>query len=267
VARTTRHIVFGEAAAIGLRKALRNAGFEDDVLLLADDLSFGPIDPPESGLRAQWVNAELGYLGWDETEPHTTAFWIAALPPGIRRLAWMSRRSAREYSGFLEFVRRLGRRSGDIVDLTDMTIVNQLGQAEFAGSLGALLPQWIVERTLWASAQPLTSAMRASYVAEWAKLRGENAPLRIVDEGLRLRSAPISFFDEAILARATDRWQKTARIVGDVLSAFWRDGRYQTGDLVLMSRIKALADAGRLEAQGDLSEIRFSEVRLPMQQG
>jgi len=35
------------------------------------------------------------------------------------------------------------------------------------------------------------------------------------------------------------------------------------GDLVLSGRLQALAAAGRLESQGDLSQPRFSEVRLP----
>ena len=36
----------------------------------------------------------------------------------------------------------------------------------------------------------------------------------------------------------------------------------QTSDLVLAARVRALANAGRLEAQGDLDDLQHSEVRL-----
>jgi hypothetical protein len=37
----------------------------------------------------------------------------------------------------------------------------------------------------------------------------------------------------------------------------------QIDDLVLRARASALADAGRLESRGDLSDIQKSELRLP----
>jgi hypothetical protein len=75
---------------------------------------------------------------------------------------------------------------------------------------------------------------------------------------------PISFFDSLLMSHATDDWRKIARIVGEALAAEWDDGVFQTGDLVLATRVNALVASGRLECRGkNPLEMRFSEDRLP----
>jgi hypothetical protein len=48
-----------------------------------------------------------------------------------------------------------------------------------------------------------------------------------------------------------------------VLGDFGDSGLLQTGDLVLAARLRALAEAGHLESEGDVSDIRHYRVRLP----
>ncbi len=97
----------------------------------------------------------------------------------------------------------------------------------------------------------------------WARLKAENGPLRILSEG-ELISAPLSFFDPLLLSFATPEWQKTARLVGEALAYDAYDlSTVQTEDLVLYARARALAEAGRLESRGDLTDIFKSELRLP----
>lgn len=76
-------------------------------------------------------------------------------------------------------------------------------------------------------------------------------------------SAPLSFFDPLLLSSATPEWQKFARVIGEALSDFLTTSVLQTGDLVLCARARALAEAGRLESRGDLTDIHRSELRLP----
>jgi hypothetical protein len=128
--------------------------------------------------------------------------------------------------------------------------------------LAMLAPGQIVENGLLDSARPLPPAERQKYLALWERLRTENAPFRVLgEEGLQ--SAPISFFDRPLLSRVTADWQKIARVVGHVLADSADDARFQTGDLVLLSRMWALIDAGLLESRGDVSNMRSGEVRLP----
>ena len=67
--------------------------------------------------------------------------------------------------------------------------------------------------------------------------------------------------DSIIFSALSSRWQKTAMVIGKALE------RCKTLALpidaeVLGVRIQALAEADRLESEGDLRKWRFSEVRL-----
>lgn len=265
------HIVFNMSAAFDLRKALAQVGRHDQVVALCDDLSFGPINPPDPDLRTRWVETELGYSDWEDIGNEAGAFWVAALSDATRRIAWMSRRSTSEYAGFLEFVWRLGRLPCEVIDLTEVTVIGRDKNGEpssprLAGSLALLPAHQIIENYLLDQTQGLTTEMREAYRIAWGTLRTENAALRVLDADLELRSAPISFFDQNLLSCAKRDWMKAAKLIGEVLAGFWNDVRYQTGDIVLASRLRTLVAAGLLEAKGDLSQNLFAEVRLPTPQ-
>ena len=72
-----------------------------------------------------------------------------------------------------------------------------------------------------------------------------------------------SEIDDAILAIAHGNWRKVAMIVATVVHG--RDEKAEADEYELVAeRIVALVKAGKLEAQGDLSDWRHSEVRLPI---
>ena len=269
--QTVAHFVFTPSGAGCLDQALRKAGRDDQVVAYFDNLSFGPINPPDAS-RAKWVESELGWTEWEAVDSRSDPFWREALSSDRRKVAWLSRRSPMEYAGFLEWLCRLGDNECDVVDLTDVTVSHRRehGTPErprLAISLGMLHHDIIASEKLWDLAEPLQASMRTRYLDLWRQLREENAPLRVV-EGGTLRSAPITFFDSFLMSYATDDWQKVARIVGEALAAEWDDGIFQTGDLVLAARVNALVESGRLECRGkNPLEMRFSEVRLPKARG
>jgi Protein of unknown function/Domain of unknown function (DUF1835) len=259
------HVVFNPSAAAGLRDALMQASREERVVSLFDCLSFGPINPPDPTLRAEWVEKELGYTGWEEVVGKATSFWSEALSVNSRKIAWLSRRSTQEYAGFLEYLWRLGEEPIEVVDLTDVVVAQSTNgptKRRFAISLALLPSRTIVENDLLNRAEILNSVLRARYLELWERLKAENAPLRVLSGG-ELVSAPLSFFDPLLLSCATPEWQKAARIVGEALSDFLTTAVLQTGDLVFSARVRALANAGRLESRGDLTDIHRSELRLP----
>jgi hypothetical protein len=268
VAAPVLHIVFNSSAAAGLRDALRQAGRDERVVSLSDNLSFGPINPPDPESRRKWVEKELGYTGWEEITGEAASFWSEALSAGTRKVAWLSRRSTQEYAGFLEWLWRLDEEPIEVVDLTDVMVVGSSNgpiEPRLAISLGILPPNQILENGLLNRTEKLTSLLRAQYRELWERLRVENAPLRVLSEG-GFVSAPLSFFDPLLLSCATPEWQKAAKVVGEALSDFWSTSVLQTGDLVLCARARALADAGQLESRGDLFNIQKSELRLPIGQ-
>jgi hypothetical protein len=67
--------------------------------------------------------------------------------------------------------------------------------------------------------------------------------------------------DAMILRECSNRWQKVAKIVGDLLDEF--DSTYGHLPLAyLQARMQKLEDLGKVEIAGDLWAARFSEIRL-----
>ena len=264
----TLHIVFTPSGAGTLRDVLSADGRNERVVSLFDDLSFGPIEPSDGSTRPPWVEEQLGYTDWNDVIAQSESFWRESLSHGVRKTVWLSRRSAMEYAGFLEWLWRAGDAPCDIVDLTEFRISRypQHGPptpSSLAVSLAGLFPDEIRDNKLLERTEPLPASERHRYRELWRQLRAENAPFRVTD-GQDLRSAPISVFDQTLLSLINDRWQKVARVVGEAL-ALQMDDLWQTGDMVLAGRINALVNSGALECQGDPLNMRFSEIRLPRQ--
>jgi len=263
---TVLHFVFTLSGAGCLVQALRKAGRDDQVIAFSDDLSFGPIDPADASLRAKWVEHELGERDWNRSPTSSERVWDEARFPDHRKVAWLTRRSASEYAGFLDWIWRLGEAPCEVVDLSEVMISypSEHGPPRppvLAVSLGMLHPDTIRNNNLWDLAEPLQMTVRDRYLDLWRQLRSENAPLRVV-KGDNLVSAPISFFDSLLMSYGTNNWQKVIRIVGTAIAA--EMDIFQASDMVLRARIDALAQAGRLEIRGKSAlEMFDSEVRLP----
>lgn len=77
-----------------------------------------------------------------------------------------------------------------------------------------------------------------------------------------LESIDVEAIDGALLAECAPSWRKVASVVGTALNLL--PPHFQDAPIgFLVKRIAALVDAGLLEAEGDLSYARFSEVRRP----
>ena len=79
-------------------------------------------------------------------------------------------------------------------------------------------------------------------------------------EVAQLSTSELERIDRALLAEATGRWRKVAFIVGSTIGNL--TGVPELPDVFYSQRVKLLVDQGRLEAQGDLDYMRYSEVRL-----
>lgn len=268
---TVLHFVFTASGAGCLVQALRKAGRNDQVIISCDDLSFGPINPSDYASRSKWVENELGQTDRDEMAKPSERDWYEALFPDNRKVAWLTRRSATEYAGFLDWLWRYGDAPCDIVDLTEVEISypppadGMPRSPRLAMSLGMLHHDTIRNNKLWDLAEPLQATARRGYFDRWEQLRSENSPLRIIDGG-QLVSAPITFFDSLLMSYVTVEWQRVSRVVGTAMVSSMEI--IQTGDTFLAARINALAKKGRLELRGESAlEMRSSEVRLPRARG
>lgn len=94
----------------------------------------------------------------------------------------------------------------------------------------------------------------------WRTLQQEDAPFRIA-AGPDLVSVQEAHFDAVLMAEATIKPRKAARIVADAMCHERADT--QVGDLMLLSRLVTLVEAGKLIADGEPWDMRACLVRLP----
>jgi hypothetical protein len=257
------HVTFGMRGDGSLRAALKQAGHRDRVVRLWDDLSLGPIDPPEPKARWAWAKTELGLFPYSQyLFAKKNNAWDIALSSGVRLVAWVARRWAHEYCGFLEWLWRLGDEPCDIVDLHDVEFERRhrdgTVERNSVPCLAALSTEQILDRGLWDIARPLTSERRQNFRDLWRRLRDENTAFRVVRDG-EFISAPITYYDDLLLSQASDRYLKLAMIAA---RAGRREPPAEVCDYVFHGRLHKLVQAGFLEAQGDIDQIGYGEVRL-----
>jgi Protein of unknown function/Domain of unknown function (DUF1835) len=258
------HVVFGAAAQETLEKALRLAGRDEAVVAFPDDLSIGPIDDEGGEARVAWMVREFGpsFACLSNLPAELEAFWRVLRSTEATPVIWFTRRSAREYSGFLELAWTLGELPCQIVDFSGVDFVKRRhegpGRLSVYLSLGEMRP--FEAAGFLSSDQPLPSDQLDRYRQIWSKLRKENAALRVLADG-GLASEPASFFDDALLKATPTAWQKIAKTIGNVWAMSFDDNVFQISELVLTGRIQTLVARGSLECRGDANNIRAGEIR------
>lgn len=77
----------------------------------------------------------------------------------------------------------------------------------------------------------------------------------------KLTNEELQRIDESIIDHASTEWRKVAMVVG--LAMTDNQGSFENvPDFFYAERVRLLVEVGRLESQGNLESIRFSEVRL-----
>lgn len=240
------HVAPGASAGRGLKEAIRIAGHQQEVLSFNDDLSCGPIAWGTSRERAAWWS----HLHAPIPEDDLAAFWRRVETTDERLVVWFGRHSASELAFFLAMADRLGDRPYDIVDVT---------VCQPAGAVAAIPTHRLV--SLLENARPVSRQDAANAGQLWQRLRTHNAPLRIVTP-VGLASAPIDHFDSAILEQAATGWLNVAYVIGSTM-AHTSEPYMQVDDRMLLARLVALVEEGKLLADADPRDMKACRVRLP----
>jgi Protein of unknown function/Domain of unknown function (DUF1835) len=254
------HVAPGDSAGGSLQKALHIAGQQAEVVSFPDDLSHGPIAWGTSRERAAWW--------WHVHEPRLEddfeAFWQLIETTSKRLVVWFGRYAASELALFLALADRLGQRSYDIVDVTNLqwAFARPDGTSAVSRPAGAvgLIPtdQLAVQLE---TARPISPQQAGDAGRLWQHLRTQNAPFRVVTQ-TGLVSAPIDHFDASILEQATREWRSATSVIGSTMAHNCAP-YLQVGDIMLLARLVALIEEGKLLADGDPWHMRACRVRLP----
>ncbi len=86
-----------------------------------------------------------------------------------------------------------------------------------------------------------------------------------IDLVKKLNETDIKKIDEVLLSNACQYWRKVARVVGTTMTEL-PERIPGIPDVYYSQRIQHLVEKGKLESQGNLAYMRYSEVRLPSEE-
>src|SRR3569832_46102 len=112
------HLVPTDSAGGSMKRALLDAGVDDAVLAMPDDLSCGPIAAGDVAERVVWW---AQFYEETEAEEKLSAFWDTLAKTPDRPIVWFSRSSANELAFFHVCTERLGDRAWSVMDVAGKT--------------------------------------------------------------------------------------------------------------------------------------------------
>jgi hypothetical protein len=260
---STIHLTNGDVAAESLRAALLEAGRDDRVHALRDDLAVGPLrgvdDTPD-------VRADF----WDRVSTDTRRDFVrefreqgAALDAIARGdanlVVWHAESAAdqlmlrRVCYHLRNSPQRLNEVRLSIRDLTDPGAWAH-SRKDRATSVGMFAPA--VLQAHLPDAAPI-SVLRISRLAlEWQEAKHANGETRRWRDNTFM-SGTFAELDTLILERLTDGWQPAARVAADVMSA---DLCFLVSDSIVLWRLRELAAIRRIRMRGDANAWRSLEL-------
>src|ERR1700761_4036106 len=260
---TTIHLTNGDVAAESLRAALAQAGREDRVQPLRDDLAVGPLRGADDGpqLRAgfwervsadtrrdfvrefreqaatlnSFVNSSANLVVWHGESSSDQLM--------LRRVCYYLRNSPQ----------RLNEVRLSIADLTD-PLAWAHTRKDRATSVGMFAPDVLLTRL--PDAAPI-SVLRISRLAlEWQEAKHANGETRRWRDNT-FTSGSFADLDALILEHVPGDWQPAARVAAELMTAeLW----YLVSDSIVLWRFRELAATRRIKLRGDATAWRTLEL-------
>lgn len=279
----TVHIVFGESSVAPIQGAFElDEQLKGDILYFEDDLSIGPLfildtKDGQAG-RRQWWNQLAGVEPApaapilieneaeaqpveEETSPDPEKFKAlkARLKADPELQVWIwAGQNARDVTGYFWLVSQLYDFAGRIfiIYLNNLPFLNEKGGVFYPTHLHQILPKEFLKAKKLARAISLAEFELDG--DEWSRLMNENAGIRLLEGGKKLRGEPATFYDKDLLAASNAEFQKANKVVNQVTGKM----KYPVMDQYLGWRVKELVKQGKLESKGELKTSKDFEVKL-----
>lgn len=257
------HIVFQEADINVLQKAMElDETLTGDVRIIRDDYAIGPlgdiyetegyqqrrewqkqlleISPYNADQLMDMVDDRLAVhnLKKDLDEDAKQEVWI-----------WMGQ-NQHDVCGYYWLISQLKDYEGRVVVLyfNNLPFINEKGQIFYPTTLHEIQPKEFLK------AKKLNRKVTLSEFEvdpdEWKKLCSENATVRILEGGKKIVGKEEDFYDKDILSGLSNEWQKGNKAMQSILGKM----KIKTGDVFLLWRIKKLAEAEKIDINGDTSK-------------
>jgi hypothetical protein len=257
------HIVFQEADIAALQKAIElDESLQGQVVIIRDDYAVGPVENiyETEGYqqRREWWKQLL------ESSPYNTEQLMDMVDdrltvhnlkkaldenPKEELWIWMGQ-NGHDVCGYYWLISQFQPYQGRIVVLymNNLPFINEKGQIFYPTNLHEIQPKEFLK------AKKLNRKVTLSEFEvdpdEWRKLCSENAMVRMLEGGKKIVSCEESFYDKDVLTGLGNEWQKGSKAMSSILGKM----KIKTGDVFLLWRIKKLAEAEKVEMNGDPSK-------------
>ena len=180
------------------------------------------------------VHQLLNSLNHDENE--MIWLWMGQNAHDVSGYFWLM-------SQFKEYQSRI-----HVLYLNNLPFLNEKGQLFYPTHLSQIEPKEFLKAKKLA--RPITLSEFELDPDEWKKLCQENEGVRFLEGGKKLVSMHIGCYDKEILSLLTKNAQKLPSALSNIMAKL----KVKLGDAFIVSRLKALEEAGKLVIAGDWSK-------------
>ena len=265
------HIVFEQANIEALRKSFElDLTLEGEIVNIQDDFAVGPIQDSftkeGAANRLQWWRnileggqyegiADDGHVHdnedveqlkkkLDECPDEVVWIWAAQNKHDVCGYYWLMSQ-LKDYQGRVL-----------ILYLNNLPFINEKGNIFYPTNLFQIpAKEFLKAKKL---ARPITLSEFEVDPDEWIKLAGENKGVRLLEGGKKLVQKDFDYYDSELLKFVTKDWQK----VNKFFTHFFGKAKETTGDAYLLWRLKNLAEAGTIDIQGNVKNMKEMEIKL-----
>ncbi|MGI9138356.1 MAG: DUF1835 domain-containing protein [Sediminibacterium sp.] len=252
------HLVFETPSVVILESAIEmDPTLAGKVIEIKDDYAVGPIadiyEIEGYQSRRDWWEELLKYSPYEEQldlvdDKLVVHQLIQALQENESEQVWIwMGQNAHDVCGYYWLMSQLKELQGQIqvLYLNNLPFLNEKGQLFYPTHLSQIQPsEFLKAKKL---ARPITLSEFELDPDEWKKLCIDNGYVRFLEGGKKLVSMDVSFYDKEIMSLLTKNAQKLPSALAHILSKM----KIKTGDVFVVSRLKAMADLGKLTFTGN----------------
>lgn len=252
------HLVFNTADIASIEEAIAlDDSLAGKVVEIKDDYAVGPIldiyETEGYQVRRDWWKNILEHSPYEEQldivdDKLTVNQLIESLEANPEEEVWFwMGQNAHDVCGYYWLMTQLKPYQGrlQVLYLNNLPFLNDKGQLFYPTQLSEIQPKEFLKAKKLA--RPITLSEFEIDPDEWKKLCQENEDVRFLEGGKKLVSMPISFYDKDINSLLTKNAQKLPSAIAHIISKM----KIKTGDAFIVSRLKAMAEMGKIVFAGN----------------
>lgn len=265
------HIVFQEEDVATLKKAISlDKTLQGDVIQIKDDFAVGPLlniytDEGIEERKLWWRKVLAGgdYEGLVDKgeidDKNTLAGLLEKLNGNTEETVWIwAAQNQHDIAGYYWLISQLKGFEGRIyiLHLHNLPFINEKGHIFYPHNIFEIQPREFIKAKKLA--RPVTLSEFEIDPDEWTKLCDENRGVRTLEGGKKLLQHDYDYYDAALLKLITGDWQKANKLI----HTFYSKNSITTGDAYLLWRLKLMISEGKIDAQGEIKNMKDFEVKL-----